>query len=72
MIVSAIDYRRGVVTYTLANGMELPVQEDWEVIPTLRIGQDLSCAPTPEEKWQLRADARDADAWEARNPSIYR
>ena len=38
MIVIDIDYRSGIVTYQVGD-LIIPVQEDWDIIPTLRIGQ---------------------------------
>lgn len=40
MTVIAIDYRAGIVTYKIGD-LICPVQEDWDVIPTLLIGQEV-------------------------------
>jgi hypothetical protein len=37
MIITAIDYTTGVVTYDCGD-LEIPVQEDWDIIPDLRLG----------------------------------
>jgi hypothetical protein len=37
MHIAAIDYTTGIVTY-VSGDFVMPVQEDWDVIPTLKIG----------------------------------
>lgn len=37
MEVIDIDYRNGIVTYKVGD-LIVPVQEDWDVIPDLRVG----------------------------------
>lgn len=43
MEIIAIDYAAGIVTYkvTLSTGEDLvmPVYEDWDIIPTLKLGK---------------------------------
>lgn len=40
MIVIDIDYTNGIVTYQVGD-LIMPVQEDWDIIPTLFIGKEV-------------------------------